>query len=415
MMENRDEIRIKNIIRVAGYEGIDNKIKDALSLEPEERKLTLEQIIQSFHDDFGIDITLVREAVDEIVLNANNESDEATPLSPPDQIREIKDILRKFDFANAGEMINWLKNYTHNYDNAYTMVILGCMLCGNRHHLCRGKFDKSEYDPHLNHDEGIGLIEKGVKLIESGTYRPFTLDHQDYRSIVTVYWELKRGSGGRHKLNDLERALGYAKKQLDEIPVNENRLIEITNDSISALNTDIKDEHAYIKKLADFIDRTMTFVNAADVETLTEAARVYKGNGAIKFILDYLPDEYEQFLAGVRLSLENASERDIGRFLSAMREAKTNLARKAKAEKPVMPTEMTREDVADTPLEPSGKICKCGFKNREKDKFCGGCGESLAAQASPEKTKTITFCGKCGTKNEDGEAFCFNCGNKLEY
>src|SRR5690348_14345779 len=46
----------------------------------------------------------------------------------------------------------------------------------------------------------------------------------------------------------------------------------------------------------------------------------------------------------------------------------------------------------------------CGASNRERAKFCGGCGAPLATEVS---------CRECGTSNPAGQRFCDECGSEL--
>src|SRR5262249_59354918 len=48
------------------------------------------------------------------------------------------------------------------------------------------------------------------------------------------------------------------------------------------------------------------------------------------------------------------------------------------------------------------RCSKCGVENRERRRFCGGCGSKLGL-----------VCAKCGTTNEPGENFCGDCGAAL--
>jgi len=66
------------------------------------------------------------------------------------------------------------------------------------------------------------------------------------------------------------------------------------------------------------------------------------------------------------------------------------------------------------PAPDTGLLCgKCGFANRESDKFCGGCGIPAAPPTPPAISGPMPFCDQCGTKNEKMENFCGSCGNKL--
>ncbi len=56
---------------------------------------------------------------------------------------------------------------------------------------------------------------------------------------------------------------------------------------------------------------------------------------------------------------------------------------------------------ADTALCP-----KCGAENKPGDKFCGGCGASLAGG-------TAAACPSCGAPAKEGVKFCGGCGAKI--
>lgn len=76
-------------------------------------------------------------------------------------------------------------------------------------------------------------------------------------------------------------------------------------------------------------------------------------------------------------------------------------------------------------------VCpKCGAQNSQSMKFCGNCGNKLAAtvicpHCGKEVPAGMKFCGECGQplgsskcpscgfENEPGMKFCGNCGGKL--
>jgi Double zinc ribbon len=75
----------------------------------------------------------------------------------------------------------------------------------------------------------------------------------------------------------------------------------------------------------------------------------------------------------------------------------------------------TRAMVAPAPVaapEPPPVICPaCQTPNVATNRFCSGCGGSLAPQEAPaaeEKT-----CPSCATVNPAGQTFCGQCGTRL--
>lgn len=394
-----NEKRLNNAIRVAKMDEIDTKIKSALSLNPEECKLKITKIAEVFSEEYGMEKDLAWDAVCAIVHDAEPqgaptqieiepaETIQPTNLSPKEQVCEIVSGFKENNFETVEDMLEWLREHAYKNANGYAMVVLGVTYCDSKHSIWQDKFDVSEFKSYASYNEGVALIEKGVKRVETA------FDHHDYRSVVNAYRYIKRGFGGRHKLEDLEKALEYVKKQIDEIPESENKLIELAEDSIS----DIQHEIGYLHKFSTLVDVVMTAINKAGIEDLAEVAKRYKGGGAVKFLFDSLPEEEESFYAMSRATLMQSSERDLSLLLTSLREAKAKVRAMGVVKPEVsVPPKVEVPKVEYPKVEPPKPE-----KMQTNDKFVDAASKSLSK---------VGICKGCGHKLDAGDkGFCPNC------
>jgi len=88
------------------------------------------------------------------------------------------------------------------------------------------------------------------------------------------------------------------------------------------------------------------------------------------------------------------------------------------------------QNMNTTPADTQITCSKCGAQNNPTMKFCGSCGNKLAAtvicpHCGKEVPDGMKFCGECGKSlssskcpscgfdNKPGMKFCGNCGEKL--
>jgi len=137
--------------------------------------------------------------------------------------------------SDSAKFFKWLDRLA-KCEDAWAMVILGTILCGNTHIIWKHTFDENVFSEYVNLQKGIHLIEKGMNFDEGKN-----LNLYDYDAIADVYDAIYRQDNHRD-LKKFKTMLMYRRKVL-ELAYEENNeeYIEIYEEWIKALEDEEKD------------------------------------------------------------------------------------------------------------------------------------------------------------------------------
>jgi len=113
------------------------------------------------------------------------------------------------EFMNG---LDRLAGDSHHPNNGWAMVIIGIILCGERHVGWSNSFEPDLFEKDI--ETGLNLIERGVALAEHcDSELKLTLD--DYYWVSEVYANRHEDTG---KLIDIEKCVMYLQKSCDMTP-----------------------------------------------------------------------------------------------------------------------------------------------------------------------------------------------------
>ena len=125
--------------------------------------------------------------------------------------------------------VKWLKVLAYQQKDGWGMMILGMLYCGTDHTMWYNTFSAEEISIHRNEDEGLKLMEEGVRLMEGGLCDR-KIDYRDYSQIGQTY--KNRFDRRKSSMIDLLRDLMYTKKSLEITPDDEYESKKLTEKTI---------------------------------------------------------------------------------------------------------------------------------------------------------------------------------------